>query len=99
MEALGNTIDHDRDYVVQVRGENTDQSGEKSDSSSDSLESAADSDPKSATGDCLIYSHTKEVAINSTCKKVLEESPFQLGLWTEATLSDTAWGPAEMDWW
>ena len=75
MEALGSTIDCDRGSVVEISGDDANQSVEESDSSSDSLESTANSGPKSATGDCLMCSDTKEAAINSTHKK------FQKKVW------------------
>ena len=53
-EALGSTIDCDRDSMVEVSRHDADQSDDESDSSSDMQESAADPGPKSATGDCLI---------------------------------------------
>ena len=43
VEALGSTIDHDRDSVVEITEDDANQSGDESDSSSDSQESAADS--------------------------------------------------------
>ena len=67
-EASGIIIDHDRDSVVEVSRDDADQSSDESDSGSDSLESATDSGPKSATGNCLTCSDTKEVAINTAHK-------------------------------
>ena len=55
--------------MVEVSGDDADQSGDQSDLSSDSQESAANSGPKSATGDCLMCSDTEEATINSTHKK------------------------------
>ena len=74
VEASGNTIDHDRDSVVEVHRDDANQSGDKSDSSGDLLESVAYSGPKSATRDCLICPDTEEAAVNSTQKKVPDES-------------------------
>ena len=42
-DALGSTVDHDRDSVVEVSRDDSDQSDDESDLSSDSEESAADS--------------------------------------------------------
>ena len=69
MEALGSTIDHDRDSVVEFSGDATNQSGDEPDSSIDLQEIAADSSPQSVTGDCLMCSDTKEVAVNLAHKK------------------------------
>ena len=44
-EASGSTIGHDTDSVVEVSGDDANQSGNESDSSSDLLESTADSGP------------------------------------------------------
>ena len=69
VEASGSTIDHDRDSAVEDSRDDAEQSGDGPDSNSDSQESAADSGPKSANSDCLTYSGTKEVDVNSTHKK------------------------------
>ena len=69
VEALGSTIDCDRDSVVEDSEDDADQNSNESDSSSDSQENAAVSGPESATGDCLTCSDTKKVAINSAHKK------------------------------
>ena len=71
---LGSTLDHDRDSVVEVSGDDADWSGDHSDLSSDPQESAADCGPKSATGDFLMCSDTEEAAINSTHKKFQKKS-------------------------
>ena len=94
-EASGSTTVCDRDSVVEVSGDDANQSGDESDSSSDSLESAADSGPESATGDCFICSDVKEVAVNSTCKKfqkkVCASCSITKGcLWSEAQLKQIA---------
>ena len=77
--------------MVEVSGDDANQSGNEIDSSSGSLESAADSGPEPATGDCLTCSDTKEVAINSAhikfWKKVGASCSITKGcLWSEAQL-------------
>ena len=90
-EDLGSTVDHDRDSVVEVSGDDADQSGDESDSSSDSQESAADLGPNSATGDCLTSSDTEEAAIITTCKK------FQKKVWAScSTTKDCLWSEAQL---
>ena len=69
MEASGNTIDCDRDSVIEVSEDDANQIGIDSDLSNDSLEIGTDYGPKSATGDYLMSSDTEEVAINSACMK------------------------------
>ena len=90
-ETSGNTIDCDKHFVVEVSEHDADHSGDESDLSSDLQESAADSGPKSATGDCLTCSDTKEAAVNSAhkkfCKKVWASCNITQGcLWLEAQL-------------
>ena len=74
VEALVSTRDHDRDSVVEVSGDDANQSGDESNSSSDLLESAADSGPKTATVNCPMCSDTEEAAINSACKKLQKKA-------------------------
>ena len=90
-EALRSTTDCDRDSMVEVSGDDANQSGNESDSSSDSPESAADFGSKSATGDLLSCSDTKEATMNSAhnkfWKKVLASCSITKGcLWSEAQL-------------
>ena len=93
VEASGSTIYHDGDAVVEVCGDEADQSGHESDSSSYSLESAADSGPKSATGDCLTCSETKEVAIKSACKM------FKKKVWASCSIAkDCLWPETLLKW-
>ena len=60
---------HDRDSVVGVSENNTDQSGDESESNQESWESIADSNLESVTGECLTCSDTEEAAVKSTCQK------------------------------
>ena len=98
MEASGSTIDHDRDSMVEVSGDDAEQGGNESDSSSDLQQSAADSGPESATGDCLMFSDTEEAVINSTHKKFWKKvwvscSIAKGCLWYEiGDNCHTAWG-------
>ena len=82
-------MDCDRNPIVEVSGDDNNQSGNMS--SSDLLESAADYGPESATGDCLMCSDTKEVAINSTHKK------FQKKVWTSCSITKGyLWSKAQL---
>ena len=98
-EAFGSTIDHDRDYAVEVIRDDANKSGDQSHSSSDSQESAADAGPKSATGDFLMCSDIEKTAINSTHKKFQKKVSASCNitkdcLWLEAQLKwigDSPW--------
>ena len=63
VEALGSTGSCDKDSILGVSEEDTNQGDKESDSYSDSRESTADSSPESTAGDdCLICSDTEEAA-------------------------------------
>ena len=88
MEASGSTLDHDRDSVVEVSSNDADPGDNESDSYSDSQESITNYGPESATGDCLKFTDTEEVAVisaqNKCCKKVQAPCSITKGcLWRE----------------
>ena len=62
--------DWDRDSIVGVSKDNTNQYDDKSNSESDSWESVTNSGPQSVTGDdCLTCSNTEKAVVKSACKK------------------------------
>ena len=74
VEDSGSTGDWDRDSIVGVSKDDTNQDDDKSSSKSDSWESIADSGPESVTGDdCLTCSDTKDAAVKSAHKKICKK--------------------------
>ena len=93
MEPWGSTVDYDRDFAVEVSGHDAYQGCNESDSSSDLQESVADSGPESATGECLTYSDTEEVAVNSAHKK------FWKKVWASGSITKGCfWSEAQLKW-
>ena len=84
--------DQDRDSILGVSEDDTNQDDDKSNSESDSWESIIDSGPKSVTGeDCPTCSDTEDVAVKSVHKKLYKKihascSPAKQGLWKDAQL-------------